>query len=87
MWFWQRKEVWVGSSMQKFGRLRELLAQNGIRYDFRADDRMKFDSDRRMTGMSRVFENPDFGTMYYLYVRKEDFERASRLVGESGDKG
>ena len=87
MWFWQRKEVWLGTSLQEFSRLRDLLAQNGIRYDYRTDDRMKFNFDRRIAGMARVFENTDCNTMYYLYVRREDFERASELIRNSGARG
>lgn len=85
MWFWQRKEVWVGNSMQEFSRLRELLSQNGIRYDYRIGSRQKFEFDRRLTGLARMGSSPRFDTTYTLYVRREDFEYDCRLLNGSPD--
>lgn len=89
MWFWQRKEVWVGNSMQEFSRLRELLSQNGIDYDYSMNNQQRLNFDRsgavgRWTGFRSRYDSR-FDVIYYLYVRREDFERASRLVHGGSD--
>ncbi len=92
MWFWQRKEVWFGISMQEFNRLRELLARNGVDCDYSMNNRQRLDFDGRSATLGRWTGfrsryDPRFDTIYYLYVRREDFERASRLVGDAESKG
>lgn len=85
MWFWQRKEVWAGLSMQEFSRVREVLAGSGVRYDYRLKSRQRFEFDRRLSGLGRMGSDPRYDTMYYVYVRKEEWEHASRLLEGRSD--
>ncbi|MCI1965742.1 MAG: hypothetical protein LKJ17_06385 [Oscillospiraceae bacterium] len=77
---WKRKEVWVGNSMREWNRRRGILEQNGIRYDDKIKDRMKCDFQGRINGMARMMENPAYSSMYYLYVSKQDFDRARFIL-------
>lgn len=83
---WKRKEVWVGNSMQEFNRLRQLLTQNGIDYDYSMNNQQRQDFNRsvavgRWTGFRSRYDSR-FDTIYYLYVSKENFERATRLFSQ-----
>lgn len=86
MWFWQRREVWFGISMQEFNRFRGLLTQSGIDYDYTMNNRQRLDFDRqgaspgRWTGF-RSRHDSRFDTIYYLYVSKSDYDRAKSVLG------
>ena len=79
MWFWQRKEVWVGNSMEEFNRVRQTLVEHGIDYDYRMNNRQRLDFNRNMASIGRMGSDPRFDTIYYLYVKKQDYENAMRL--------
>lgn len=83
MWFWKREEIWIGYSMEEFNRLRRILDQSGIQYDYKIKDRMKLDlagSHGGINGMARMGENPSYSKQYCLYVQKENFEYARHLI-------
>lgn len=85
MWFWQRKEVWAGTSLEEFSRVRNLLAERKIKYDTTVKDRMKLDPNGRINGMARMGGDPALNTMYYLYVDRVDYDFAVSVLNGSSD--
>lgn len=85
MWFWQRKEIWVGTSLGEFNRRREILDRNEIQYDYRMSDRMTFDPGRKIGALGRAGTDVSCSVIYSLYVRRENFDWAVRLIN-SGEK-
>ena len=76
MFFWNRRELWMGTSMEEYARVTGLLRGAGIRYDFRTVDAAP---DARPSGSLSV-DLPAAMT-YYVYVRKDEFSRAAQLIG------
>lgn len=80
--FWNRKEVFVGYSMEQFAAFRQKLVDNGIQYDFKLvsnnNNNALFGSGRSRTGT--FGENMAYMTMYYLYVHKKDYEYACAVL-------
>ncbi len=72
MMFWNRREVYMGFSMEQMGLVRQTLADNDIEYTYRVVN----------NGMSRTFsaQNPNFICQYYVYVHKKDFEKAQAVL-------
>lgn len=84
MWIWQRKELWAGCSMEEFNRLRRVLAQNHIRYDYHMNNQHRLNFDRNANLLGGIDRDPRFDTIYYLYVRGEDLDRARKIIGGPG---
>jgi hypothetical protein len=80
MLFWKRKELWLGNSMEEFSRIRQVLAKNHIRCDIKLKNRMQTDFGRRTPASFQLGNNPLLDTMYYLYVDKDEYERAKYLI-------
>ena len=78
MFFWNRRELWMGTSMEEYARVTGLLRGAGIRYDFRTVDAAR---DARWSGSLGV--DLAAAMTYYVYVRKEDLSRAAHLVSRS----
>jgi len=57
-----RREVYMGYSLQEFNKVLDILAANKIKYFY------------RKVGMGGVI--PERAVMYYAYVRKKDAEKA-----------
>ena len=76
MFFWNRRELWMGTSMEEYARVTGLLRGAGIRYDFRTVDAAR---DARRSGSLGV----DLAAVkaYSGYVRKDVFSRAAQLIG------
>lgn len=88
IFFWNRREVYFGSSMQKFGEVRDILAANKIKYTYRLINRNNssfFSPGRGHTGSfgSRV----ECEYEYYVYVHKKDYEEACRIFNMHLRKG
>jgi hypothetical protein len=77
---WNRKEVFLGSSMADFCRARSILAENHIPYDFRVVDHS---ARQRSYGHSLAAGNEGQSVMYYVYVNKRDYETAEDLLREN----
>lgn len=79
MFPWNRKEVYLGYSMQESVHVRDTLAANRIAYDVRT-----VSHSAKRTGvrdqMGRFGENPAFEMQYYVYVNKQDYENAKYLL-------
>lgn len=81
---WNRKEVFLGSSMADFCRARSILAENHIPYDFRVVDHS---ARQRSYGHSLAagngFPNKGQNVTYYVYVNKRDYEATASLLRKS----
>lgn len=83
MWFWNRREVYMGNSLEDFARVRQTLALNGIRYDCRVIDHSSpgpFGSDRARFGTLGL--NLSILKYYYVYVHKDSLEKAGYLINK-----
>jgi hypothetical protein len=80
---WNRKEVFVGNSLQRFNEVRYELSSNGIKYDYKVVDSTSpsyfGSSNRARTGTFGV--NMDLTKTYYIYVHKNDYSNAQALLG------
>lgn len=83
MWFWNRKEVYLGLSLEEFSKMKSLLIDNHIVYDYKVVDNSSYGlNNRRASGMGTFGENPKFRVEYYLYVYKNDYESAIYILGK-----
>lgn len=75
---WNRKEVFVGNSSQRFNEIRSRLSSNGIKYYCKIVDSTSpsylGSSNRARTGTYGV--NLDLIKTYYIYVHKNDYDNA-----------
>lgn len=72
---WNRKEVFVGHSLQKFNEVCDILAGNKIKYKYKIvnhNSTYAFGSSRATRGT--FGENMDYSNMYYIYVHKKDYD-------------
>lgn len=76
---WNRKEVYTGTSMTDFSRVRNLLSEAGIRCDIRMVNHSRGNWDTARAPAPN-FGNPDYATQYYVYVAKPDEEKAKHLI-------
>ena len=80
---WNRKEVFVGHSLQRFNEARYTLSSNGIKYKYKVVDNTSpsyfGSSNRARTGTFGI--NMDYSKTYYIYVHKNDYNNASTLLG------
>ena len=84
---WRRKEVYLGVSMQDFCKVRDLLAENEIVYDYRIVDRNASANTigGRTPARGRInspFVDQECTSQYYIYVNKKDYERAAYLINK-----
>ena len=78
---WNRREVFVGSSMQRFNEIRNMLALDGIKYTYRVVDSTSpyfGSSNRARTDSFGV--NMNYSKTYYIYVHKRDYENACAIL-------
>ncbi len=75
---WNRKEVFVGNSSQRFDEVRYKLSTNRINYDYKIVDSTSpsyfGSSNRARTGTYGV--NMNYTKTYYIYVHKNDYDKA-----------
>lgn len=77
LFIWNRREVYNGFSMEDFNRIKDILAQKGIEYDFKTINRSTsslFDSNRARIGS--MGENLKYSYEYYIYVNKAKYDDA-----------
>lgn len=78
---WNRKEVFVGYSLQKFNEVRNNLNINNIKYCYKIFNRNSpylFGSRRGRIGT--FGENMEYENTYYIYVHKKDYDYAMLLL-------
>lgn len=79
---WNRREVYMGFSIEKCSQVRGILAAQGIKYTHRLvshSNNTFFVSQRARTGS--YGENRDYSTQYYVYVHKDDYKKAAAALG------
>lgn len=79
---WNRKEVYVGYSIERCTEAREELSRNDILYTYKVIDR----NNSQIMGTSRSNrgrwgEDTKYSYTYYVYVHKRDYEFASFIIG------
>jgi len=80
--FWNQKEVYVGSAMKDFNRVRNTLESNNIKYKYRVVNR----NDANVLSSGRYKTDINGQTLeksytYYVYVHKSNYEEALALLG------
>ncbi len=85
LWLFNRKEVYTGFSLSDFVRMRDTLAAYGVRYNTKV-----VDMSGRGRGVhsaliaaerySSAAGNTSYSKQYYVYVHKDDYERATHLL-------
>ena len=76
-----RKELLITLDMKKQSEIREILSANNIEYVVKTTNLQSatvVGSQRAYTGNYGI--NQDYSYEYKIYVRKEDFDRASSLI-------
>lgn len=77
IFIWNRKEVYNGFSIDEFNKIKDILADKGIKYDFRTVNRTTssaFDSTRGRIGS--MGERLKYSYEYYIYVNKNYYDDA-----------
>lgn len=80
--FWNRKEVFVGNSAQKFDEIRFRLSANNIKYDYKIVDSTSpgyFGASTRAR-MGSYGIDLNLTKTYYIYVHKKDYAKAQALL-------
>lgn len=79
---WNRKEVFVGNSLQRFNEVRYKLSSNEIKYEYKIVDSTSpgyfGTSNRARTGTLGI--NMDYTHTYYIYVHKNDYDNAQPFL-------
>ena len=68
-----RRELYVTSSMKEQVQIRRILSQNGIAYRI-------YISQRGSRGGWNADTDPDFACTYSFYVAKRDYEKAVKIL-------
>lgn len=75
--FWNRKEVFMGNSMQRLSEVRTILSTNKIKYEYKVVS-LNQGVPRGRTGT--FGENMDYLYTYYIYVHKKDYANAYSVL-------
>ncbi|MPW25248.1 hypothetical protein GC105_05530 [Alkalibaculum sp. M08DMB] len=79
---WNRKEVFVGCSLQRFNEVCSTLSISGIKYKYNVVDSTTSSyfgsSNRARAGTFGI--NMEYTKTYYLYVHKNDYDNAQALL-------
>lgn len=74
-----RQELTVTFSLQELNRIQNILSGNGLEYKVKSF--LKHDVDRvRMGSVGSMGMDPDKMYEYMIYVHKDDYEMAVRLM-------
>lgn len=87
MLFWNRIEIYGGFSLREFSELKNALAVDGIKYDYKMIDRSNVGlrpNPQRTSLPSGV--DPRNAVQYYLYVHPKDYERAIYLTSNRNNQ-
>ncbi|OPX46304.1 hypothetical protein CLHUN_01200 [Ruminiclostridium hungatei] len=75
--FWNRREVFMGSDMEKFSQVRSILSGKNIKYQYKAVNSLG-SSNRGHSGAFGINTANSF--LYYVYVHRKDYLLASELL-------
>lgn len=77
--FWNRKEVFMGNSMQKLSEVRTILSVNKIKYMYKV---VSLNQGGTRGTAGTLGENMDYLNTYYVYVHKKDYANACAKLYE-----
>ena len=81
LFFWNKEELYCGSSVERYQALCSLLAHNGIYYSAKAVSGKYNFGSAMARGRQEVFgQQTSHTTVYYIYVHKKDAGEASFLM-------
>lgn len=76
-----RREILVTNSLERFNVVGSRLAENKIKYTYKVVDRNSANIVGGQRGRTGTFgQNSSQSKTYYMYVHKKDYEVASGLV-------
>lgn len=80
--FLNRKEIYIGYSMEKQGQIREALSVNNIDYKVKVINQSlgNYPMGNRRTGLGTYGHNMDYNYEYHIYVAAKDFEIACQAI-------
>ena len=76
IFFWNRKEVYFGTSLQKFGEVQSLLSANKLNFTYRIINM------NGSSSLGRVGQKAELAYEYYIYVHKKDYEDALSVINK-----
>ena len=76
--FWNRREIYVGNSLQEFNRILDILAAEKIKYHWRRVDRINWSRTATFGTLGTVDTSQN--DMYYIYVHKKYLDKAQFLI-------
>ena len=77
-----RKEIYVCQSLERFNEARGILKSNNIKYTYRVIDRNSSNVIGSQRGRSGTFgQDLNASKTYYVYVHKSDYDEAAGLIG------
>lgn len=79
--FWNRREVFMGFDLGQLARVRNVLSAAGVDYVYRSVGRNMMGARRARVGS--LGEGMTFSAMYYVYVHKDDVDRARAELQKS----
>jgi hypothetical protein len=79
--FWNRQEVYFGYSLHDFNYICDILHSNNIKYKYSIIDQERGSfMDKRRGEFGSFGLRPEYSKQYYLYVNKNDYEKADFLI-------
>ncbi|NLM13504.1 MAG: hypothetical protein GX209_07150 [Epulopiscium sp.] len=76
---WNRKEVFVGFSIDKFNEVLDILNRNNIQYKYKIINR----NHLKQQDIGTNWEDTKYSGVYYVYVHKKDYDNVRTLLGNS----
>jgi hypothetical protein len=76
IFFFNWKEVYIGFFLEELSNVRQCLASNHIKYDYRVVSH----SSRSRGRCGSLGIDMNYDKQYYVYVKRKDYERAKYLV-------
>lgn len=75
--FWNRREVFYGTSMKRFGEVRDILCCNKIKYDYKV---LNHNSSIGRASHGSFNINMEYAYEYYVFVHRKDYTLACTLL-------
>lgn len=76
-----RKEVYIGQSIERYRKIRELLESHAIKYTYKVINRNNSQAMGAKRGYTGTFgEKSEYMYTYYIYVQKKDYEYTRHLI-------
>lgn len=81
MFFWNRKEVFNGHSLEKFDNIMGILHKNNIKCKYKVVNKNSSHlSSSRRSMLGSLGEDMKYYNLHYIYVHKEDYDKAVYVI-------